>query len=359
MALSLTRNYSLPLSRADVETPLLRWDLRNVSNEHEAILQLEEDRFTFSSLEPHELTRIVKAVNGRSTPKDIAEATGLELDLVSQVLTIFYETGIAKNLGQVQDDKIDCEHFIRVCRDIFPIWKQRLFSHPLWADLTSGKAPMHLFLGWLLEHYHYIEGANDRMSVAVAECNDIKIRYHIAHHYSEEYDHGKFLLKCLRNFGFDETTVLNSRPVPGTISLLNFMRRTGRQDGLNYAICSGFLESSGGDRNIAKSFLDCLEENYCQEKPHAIKPLRAHADLDESLGHGSLLEGILRDVGSISHARATEALTAGYTMLEVLERWSTDIERTYAHPDMLRRTGLPRYRPITVEPERQAIEVAS
>ena len=357
MALLNTWAEALPPSSPGQETPLLRWDLRFTGKEDEAVLRVEEDIYSFSPIEAHSLRAIIDAINGRRTPAEIARVSGEDIEQVRQVLAVFYENGIAKDLNTVQGDQIDSQDFINICRTIFPIWKQRLFNHALWRGLASGEASETLFLGWLLEHYHYIEGANDRMSIAVAECNNLSIRPHIAHHYSEEYDHGKFLLKCLRNFGFDDQTTLGSRPVPGTISLLNYMRRTARQDGLNYAICSGFLESSGGDRNIAKSFLDCLEEHYCQDKPNGIKPLRAHAELDESLGHGSLLEAILKDVGAISHARATEALTAGYAMLEVLEMWSTDIERTYAHPDALRRTGLPNYRPVAVSDQIELVEV--
>jgi hypothetical protein len=99
---------------------------------------------------------------------------------------------------------------------------------------------------------------------------------------------------------------------------------------LFYAACSGFLESTGGDRSNARAFFDAVTENYAKDRPAIVSPLVAHLELDEEYGHNGVIESVGPYLGTISHARASAALQAVRALVEGLELWSSDIIRHYA-----------------------------
>jgi pyrroloquinoline quinone (PQQ) biosynthesis protein C len=240
---------------------------------------------------------------------------------------------------------VSSEKFSHICRHYFPRWKERLFSHPLWQDLGSGQATQAQFVGWLLESYHFIEGVNDRLALAVAECHDLRVRAIFAHHYTEEYDHAKFFIESLKALGLDEATIFSARPLPSTLAILNFMRQCARRDPLQYAVCSGFLESTGTDRIRARTFYASLSEHYSADKTQVIDPLVDHVGLDEEYGHNNLLESIVEILGDVPTKRASEALEAGAMLVETLELWSTDIQRNYDQSVFSTRSTKTYYRP--------------
>ena len=354
MTLASAQTNICPQSAPGEERPMVKWDVTLSEEGGVPILEQWEARYRFEGVDATALKTLIETSRGFLGLEEIPGKTGLSLDEVRDILDNLYACNLAVDLEKCNDERIAPETFAAICRDTFLQWKDRLFSHSLWRGLATGSASKTTFLGWLLEHYHYIEGANDRMSLAVAACDIMTAREHIAHHYTEEYDHGLFLLKCLRAYGYTNEWVHNTRPLPSTISMLNYMRHCGRQGALNYAICSGFLESSGKERDRAQLFLDALTEHYAQDAPNAIKPLEAHAQVDADLGHGNLLEEVLESIGPITQAQATEALCAGFGLVEILERWSTDIERTYRDASSLERTALPIYRPVTPKNETEA-----
>jgi thiaminase len=252
---------------------------------------------------------------------------------------------LAVELTGTLDADLPHEKFSAVCRRHFPVWKERLFSHPLWQRLGTGEASRVQFLGWLIESYHFIEGVNDRLALAVAECYDHRVRPLFARHYTEEYDHGHFFVKSLAALGYDEPTVSSARPLPSTLAILNFMRQCARRDLLQYAVCSGFLESTGGDRLRARDFYARLAQHYEPDRPGAFKPLLDHVNLDEAYGHNNMMESIFERLVRIPAERASAALTAGALLVETLELWSTDILRTYDRPHFTPRIGPASYRP--------------
>jgi len=182
------------------------------------------------------------------------------------------------------------------------------------------------------------------MSLAVAECTDPAVTPLFAHHYAEEYDHGDFFMRALESFGLSREVVLASRPLPSTLGVLNYMRLCARRDPLEYAICSGFLESTGTDRARAKEFIARLATNYAVPSSGSVGPLLDHLNLDEEYGHGDLFEAICDRTPPLTVDRASTVLTAGAALVDMLELWSTDIERTYAANGSVPRRSLHVYR---------------
>ncbi|MEK6321355.1 MAG: iron-containing redox enzyme family protein [Acidobacteriota bacterium] len=325
--------------------PALRWDVRVLLHEHENVATLLRGDFEyrFAGISAEALRQVVLKLDGRREAADIAQELGLEANLVAAAIKELVRNDLAIGVEATQQF-VTGEEFCAIARRLFPYWKERLFGHQLWQDLTSGRAMRAQFVGWLIESYHFIDGVNERLSMAVAECADQRARSVFAKHYTEEYDHARFFVDALDALGIGETTVRMARPLPGTRAVLTLMRQFARRDYLQYAVCSGFLESTGGDRERARTFFELLAEHYTPDLPGVMAPLVAHVNLDEAYRHNDLMEKVVPHRGVIDLPRADRAIEAGLLLVETLEMWSTDILRHYASPDFVARCGLEPYR---------------
>ena len=327
------------------------------------IVESEEMELALCGVNIDSIRLLLAKIDGYRTVRELAEISGLALIDTQLVISHLLKSGAAYRV--VADASlVTIPTFIRICRQQFPIWKERLFSQPLWQKLSTGEATQGQFLGWAIESYHFIEGVNDRLALAVARCENHAIRSQFAKHYAEEYDHGDYFFKSLLKLGITEEEILTSRRLPGTTAILNHMRNCARQDPLQYAVCSGFLESTGGDRERARMFFTNLTAHYTDNSPLSLKPMVDHLSLDEAYGHNDLLEGIVQCIPTLTIKRAHGALNAGRQLVETLLLWSAEIERHYLQPSRLIRTeystyhdyslGVPREHPVSER--KQSIE---
>jgi pyrroloquinoline quinone (PQQ) biosynthesis protein C len=224
-----------------------------------------------------------------------------------------------------------------------------LFSGELWTELATGEAPRHLFLGWLIENYFFIEAATMRLPVGIAGTQDLAARRLFSKHFCEEYDHHHFFEAALAAAGIDAHSLKARTPLPTTLAICHHMREAGRRDPLAYAACSGFLESTGDDHSRAHAFFDRLTEHFDGADGAVVGPLAEHARLDEGYQHCGMLRLIADAIGPVPLARADAALESARLLVETLEAWSLDIRRHYDSPEALR-PGLRRYRPCRNEP---------
>lgn len=327
--------------------PALRWDVQ-VSLEEtsgDAVFLRDDTEYRFTGIGGDTICKVVARLDGNRAASPIANELGLPLKTVETLCERLIEFDLAVSL-ESSDHAVTPQKFSSTCRSYFPRWKNRLFSHALWQQLATGEATREQFIGWLLESYHFIEGVNDRLALAVAACDDLKIRPLFAHHYVEEYDHADFFINALNALGLDEATIFSSRPLPGTLAILNFMRQCARRDPLQYAVCSGFLESTGSDRERARTFFAYVAKNYSPDTNDVVTPLVDHVQLDECYGHNNLMETVVERIGPVPTARASAALQAGALLVETLELWSADIQRSYLQSPFTTRQTNTCYRPL-------------
>jgi hypothetical protein len=123
------------------------------------------------------------------------------------------------------------------------------------------------------------------------------------------------------------------------------MRAAARRDPLQYAACSGFLESTGEDRTAAARVFERFTRHYASDKPEAIQALADHLHLDGVYQHNSVVENICSKIGRLSVARASAALQAAVLLVETMEMWSSDIIRAYTGRTTPPRAGFGPLRP--------------
>jgi hypothetical protein len=308
---------------------LVRADMRRTPG----CIGLEADGvvYEFSGASHQSLTTLVRYADGTRSLEELKQIAGGRTDLFA-LSDVLVAEGLAKYICPSAHGNILPHEFTAVCRELFPLWKARLFAGSLWTGLALGTLPRSVFLGWLLESYHFIEGANLRLPYAAAYCFNGAARDTFAHHYAEEWDHGKYYLAALAAEGFAEGDVLECEPIPATTAVTNHMRRCARVDPLSYAVCSGFLESTGEDRSAGRKFLTLLDQHYSAGRSIA-EPLLAHLELDEAYGHNGLLEDTCKFFGELTVTRAAAALDSGFRLVETLEYWSDSIMECYNNPN--------------------------
>jgi len=313
-------------------------------NDH-GLFELDDTQYQLRGVALSSLQAVVARLEGRRSVADISRDAAITLPLVLTIVQQLMDLALVVDLCNAPSGDVTPAQWTTICRQLFPRWKEHVFSHPLWQMLATGEASSSQFAGWLLESYHFIEGVNVRLPMVIAECADVRVRHHFVRHYTEEYDHHHFFMQALNALGIDSTAVQASRPLPGTLAVLNWMRYCGRQDPLYYAACSGFLESTGSDREKARQFYQLLTEHYDRQLVGIVEPMAAHVALDEAYGHAGFLEKVCGELGAVPQQRANAALQAVAGLVETLELWATDILRHYAEPAALPCKGVRRYRP--------------
>lgn len=332
--------------------PLLDWDVRIIREADGVIVDAESRDFDlrFDSGRPDNIHTLISLFDGRRSLAEAANAAGVPEAEARACAVHLTESGLAIDVHPSSSEDLKPEAFVSSLRRIYPSLKQRLFSHPLWVQLYSGEASHPVFMGWLIENFHFIEGVNDRLALAVSACREHGVRPFFTQHYVEEWDHSVFFLRSLAELGVPGNEARTSRPLPGTTAVLNHMRYSARRDVLEYASCSGFLESTNEDRSVGIGFLERLGQNYAKDRPRAMRPLIEHLKLDEAYQHNTVLEDICSQIDRIPVQRASNAITAAIIAVETMETWSTDILRSYDRPTFVLRRGLQGHRPARPEP---------
>jgi len=317
---------------------MCRYDALTPSN----VIETEDETFAFQGIDPSLFTAVIGRLDGRRSAHAIAKELGASQATVERLCQVLVRSDLATWVEPPSTQS--AEDFADACCRMFPAWKRRVFGHPLWRSLADGTATRNQFAGWLVETYHFIETVNSRLALAVAECRNPLARALFLHHYVEEWDHHHFFMTSLQHAGFDPHTILASRPLPGTLAVVNFMRATARRDPLYYAACSGFLESTGDDRDAGREFFGRLIQHYCPGTPEIINPMIAHLNLDEQYRHNGLLTEIFPTLGTVTRERLTGALQAVVQLIEALELWADDILRSYVSDGALPNGGVRMYR---------------
>lgn len=312
---------------------IIRHDVCARAEDGLTVLENDDVRIELEGAPLHTTRQLLSHLNGS---RALDEFASLPAESTRAIAGALVEAGLAREAGDPHA-AIDIDGFTALARELYPQWKARLFGRGLWKALVEGTASFTQFAGWLLENYHFIEGVNDRLGSATAYAQNRAARRHFAQHYREEFDHGGFFLEALQQLGIRRQDVDASLPLPTTRAILHHMRRCARNDSLQYAACSAFLESTGGDRSNARAFFEAITKNYAPNRPQIVAPLVAHLELDEDYGHNGVLERVAPMLAPITFVRASAALETARALVELLELWSADIAAHYTDADALPR----------------------
>ena len=258
----------------------------------------------------------------------LSKETGLDIAAIERLLKSLENSGLLYNHDQIPEKVTGLEFHSKYFSKVLPSWLSEAFSHPFWERMMSGKGSTRLFLGWMVELYHYTRNANRHMPLSCAHTHEKPIKTLHAKHYAEEWNHYHFFMKSLKALGYTEAEISNSVPLPTTLALSNFMRQAAREDILCYSICSAVLEGTTTDRSQFNPYYEKCADLYNIPR-EAIAPIYAHLDLDIKYGHSDLFLDILKTVDAITSKRAGRILEYGHQLVEHIWLWTDNIEKYY------------------------------
>lgn len=333
--------------------PQLKFDIVAEISNGVVVIDQGDDIVEISGLDPDACRSALNEMRGDRTLSQISTTSGVAVKKLKALCQGLERSGLLAFVnrarsGSVATELVSPEALVALCDPLFANWKQRLFTHPLWAGLTEGTVPRQVFLGWLIENYFFIEAATARLPIAIAGCDNLAARRLFAKHFAEEFDHHHFFAKALDAAGIDEAMMCKRTPLPSTQAVRNHMRACGRRDPLAYAACSGFLESTGDDHVKSHAFFNQVALHFDGENAPIVSPLAEHARLDEAYQHCGMLKLVAEALGPVPRARIEAALQDARLLMETLNVWSSDIWRHYQEPDSLA-IGVRRYRPLHYE----------
>lgn len=278
------------LSMRASATPLLSCLVNCREYGGELLVESSDCSYRFGGQSAATMSAVLPRLDGASTVEDLSRYLGISPDEICAHLDVLAADELVLDASAAYEarstgDFLDA--YFRECR----FRAREIFVQPFWDILMSGRATRSLVLGWGMEFYHYVEGANEHMAAGVAHCRrDPELRRWMAEHYAEEYNHSEIFLQGLISCGLDREQVLEASPLPSTRALINYLTELASSDTMAYAGAFGVMQAAGED--TTHESINRLYDELSGFYPFAVglfDAIRKHALIDVDLGHQTLL----------------------------------------------------------------------
>jgi pyrroloquinoline quinone (PQQ) biosynthesis protein C len=256
-----------------------------VGDQHFEIEQRGADRATFLNFKRY--------LDGRHTIAEISEITGVSVDDTVGIVGSFADQGLLRHEDS-DLDKIPTADFLKQIDKSTAMWTEQIGYHGLWSGLENENYRKEVFLGLILETYHYINSASRHISTAIAHCTDQQWRKVLSKYLADEHDHAWMARDSLVNMGLSKAEVENAHPLIGTWSWTNNLCEIAREDTLGYLACTKLFEARGTETLEGANTLQRLAVAYGYPEG-CLAPLVSHVAEDVEAEHTGLLEGALAD----------------------------------------------------------------
>jgi pyrroloquinoline quinone (PQQ) biosynthesis protein C len=275
---------------------------------------------------------LIPELDGKRTTREIAAKCDLGAESAAQVIAKLGALGLVGLVGGTAERAtISGVEFHEIHRRYCETWLQRVYDHPFWDKVMTGRASRAQIFGFAFEKYHYIEGAHEHMSIAVANATP-EMMVHLARHFIEEYTHGDIYRAGLRAY-FPDEVVLRSQPLPSTRALLNFLNESAMRNSFSYYAGNELLQATEnsareGEVDEVNLFYAGLLEHYPWAE-RLVRSFEDHTRLDQKLGHQDVFLEMCRDVPDLTRAQAEDALNTTRLMAEHLVLFMDGVDRYY------------------------------
>jgi hypothetical protein len=228
-------------------------------------------------------------LDGSSTLGGVAAASGVTFDDLGATLETLLEGGALRDVTALLAAKNPGE-FLETYFPLCDTWSLEIFGQPFWEAMLGGHASPSVVLGWGLEFYHRVVGADEHNALSVNYCRDGVIAGWLRDHFAEESDHGFIFLDGLVSCGFDRQQVVESPPLPSTRALINYLNTLASTDLVSYLGCYGVMHSPrvGQTRENIDRQYTLLKRHYGFARG-LLDKIHEHALIDIDLGHDEIV----------------------------------------------------------------------
>lgn len=290
-----------------------------VGRNHFELNQEEGDLKTFLNLKRY--------LDGRHSIEDISRITGVKEEDVRGIVQTFNEHGLLRATGALESIATDV--FAKQIDESCAMWAQQIGFHRLFSGLEQQTVRREVFMGLIMETYHYVKSASKHIATAIAHCNDPAFEPILSQYFAEEWNHSGFLLETLENMGVPREQVESAHPIIGTWSLINNMCEIARADTLSYLACTALFEAREDNADLAADSLRRIATAYGYPDG-CVEPLISHMRLDVEAGHKGLLEEALEHRGSVTPAEAHRAVNNLHDLKHAYDQFHDQIVLYYS-----------------------------
>ncbi|MBX9592145.1 MAG: hypothetical protein K2X43_22870 [Hyphomonadaceae bacterium] len=229
-------------------------------------------------------------LDGRHDLDQLSSLTGLSLASVSEVVSAFAELGLLQDRQDAPT--ITAQAFIEQVEDSALMWRRQIELHPLLARLASGDVRREVFIGLLIETYHYVKLLPAVIADLVPTVEDEHTRQVLAHYAEEERLHYLDYEQALSSLDRIGKWISSSHPTVGTLSLVRNFEAVGRRSALSLVCCLQLIEARLFEAPAAEADLRTIAERYDAEA--LVEPFIQHMKADLDMGHSGILREALK-----------------------------------------------------------------
>jgi pyrroloquinoline quinone (PQQ) biosynthesis protein C len=234
--------------------------------------------------------QLVPLLTGNSALSEIAERSGVSGRSSAEHLEQFRLDGMLVDAEAIVAADT-CDRALASVRELSVFWNRSIRQHPFPTRLFSGKATREEVLGWAMEFYYFIRGANSYMArgVAVVDGETETLRP-LWDHYVEESDHDEIFRRGLLDSGISEPMIRTRQPIPSTRALVDYLWEIGASDPMLYAATFAVMQPLGEPPSREQ-----ILEKYAAMRTHypfasgVFDAFERHDVIDADLGHCELL----------------------------------------------------------------------
>ncbi|MGW7533320.1 thiaminase II/PqqC family protein [Amycolatopsis sp. NPDC054798] len=267
-------------------------------------------------------------LDGRHTVEEISKITGISIEDTLAIVNNFAEQGLMREADTALE-RIPTETFLKQIDKSCAMWTEQIGYHRLWSGLENQNFRKEVFLGLILETYHYIKSASRHISTAIAHCSDPAWEKLLSEYLAEEYDHSWMARDSLINMGLSKEEVENAHPLIGTWSWTNNLCEIAREDTLGYLACTKLFEARGIETLDGANTLQRLAVDYGFPEG-CLAPLVSHVAEDVKANHTGLLEEALADRDHVPAWQAHRAVNNLHDLKHSFDQYNYGIIQYYS-----------------------------
>lgn len=298
--------------------------------DHDIIVDSPEALFEFTQRSATIMNYIKHEFDGTKPMDAIAEQFSISVRELASTVSVLVEHRVLIDVSPMinaTSAMAFLDYYYPICDE----WGRDIFTRPFWVDMMTGNAPAKMVLGWGIQFYHRVMGADEHNALAMHYCSDGPLRQLLEHHFKEESDHGEIFLDGLVSVGLDRNVVQASDSLPGTRGLILYLNALATTDILAYLGAYGVMHSPRVGQTAAK--INEQFDNWISFYPFAVgilEKIREHALLDVKLGHDEIvLEQTLLDKKTVSPDEALRILAAAYGITQAFNEFFRGIREYY------------------------------
>ena len=288
-----------------------------------------KERFSVNNIlgSRNKFLEVKRYFDGRHSIEDISNITNVDANNIQEIVALFNSLNLMRR--EVPKKLIEKEDFLTKIQDSCLMWSRQIGYHKLFFLLEKGEVRKEVFIGLLLETYHYVKAASQHISVALSHCEIPEWKKLLSDYFVDEYTHHELILNALFNIGISKEQVVKSHPIIGTISLVNMLCDIARKSTLSYLTCTSLFEAREENFDKTKSaFLKIASTYNFREKD--LYPIIEHLEGDVLTGHNGLLQEALIGIEHITDTEAHYAINNLHDLKHSFDQYHDQILQYYS-----------------------------